>query len=184
VNARNDFVAAVLLVDGVFSAAECEAIRDRARSIAPSDVGVYPAPAIPIRSAVTRLMELDGWDAWIARRLLEAARGANASFRFEVGERVEPLMHVAYPVGGHFDWHTDLGDGAEASRKLSLSVQLTSPSAYQGGALHILSHEEALERGEQGCLTIFPAHLAHRVTPVTRGEREALVSWLHGPSFR
>lgn len=33
-------------------------------------------------------------------------------------------------------------------------------------------------------LTAFPSYTMHRVTPVTRGVRKALVAWVNGPDFR
>ena len=35
---------------------------------------------------------------------------------------------------GHFDWHSDIGDGPLArQRKLTMVVQLSEPGAYRGG---------------------------------------------------
>jgi predicted 2-oxoglutarate/Fe(II)-dependent dioxygenase YbiX len=36
----------------------------------------------------------------------------------------------------------------------------------------------------QGSLVAFPSFMTHRVTPVTRGLRWSLVTWLEGPPFR
>jgi PKHD-type hydroxylase len=33
-------------------------------------------------------------------------------------------------------------------------------------------------------LLVFPAFWLHRVTPTTKGTRQAIVGWVHGPSFR
>jgi len=41
-----------------------------------------------------------------------------------------------------------------------------------------------LDLRERGTLILFPAFRTHRVSPVTRGLRVAVVGWIHGPSFR
>ena len=87
---------------------------------------------------------------------------------------------------GHFDWHSDIGEGALASkRKLTMVVQLSAPGAYEGGALEVMpSHHVIQACREQGSATLFPSVLLHRVTPVTEGERHSLTIWAHGPAFR
>jgi len=37
---------------------------------------------------------------------------------------------------------------------------------------------------EQGTLTIFPSFVLHKVTPVTKGERNSLVTWVTGKQFK
>ena len=37
---------------------------------------------------------------------------------------------------------------------------------------------------EVGTAIIFPSFMAHRVAPVTVGERRSLVAWACGPTFR
>lgn len=85
---------------------------------------------------------------------------------------------------GGYDWHIDFGPGAQ-SRKLSLSVQLSKPDAYEGGDLQFDVGLEPKSAGRQCGLAIaFPSFIRHRVAPVTRGVRYSLVAWLGGPRFR
>lgn len=87
--------------------------------------------------------------------------------------------------GGHYNWHVDsLGENADLQRKLSISVQLSDPSEYDGGELQLFTGTEptTLEK-EKGFGAIFPSFRLHRVTPVTRGVRKSLVLWANGPSF-
>jgi len=37
---------------------------------------------------------------------------------------------------------------------------------------------------EQGTLVMFPSYTLHEVMPVTKGERNSLVSWITGPAFK
>ena len=37
---------------------------------------------------------------------------------------------------------------------------------------------------EQGTLILFPSYTLHEVKPVTKGERNSLVTWVTGKSFK
>lgn len=76
---------------------------------------------------------------------------------------------------------------AQTNRKLSISVQLSDGSAYEGGDLVFPDIEEALPTDMMkgiGTAIIFPSYLKHGVTPVTKGVRHSAVSWMLGPTFR
>ena len=85
----------------------------------------------------------------------------------------------------HYDWHPDIGENSTASRKLSFSLQLSDGGDYEGGDLEFAyqKHDGAPFR-KRGTLIIFPSYWAHRVHPVTSGQREVVVGWVHGPSYR
>jgi Uncharacterized iron-regulated protein len=62
---------------------------------------------------------------------------------------------------------------------------MSDPAAYDGSDLEMnaTGRPEMLPR-ERGKLILFPSYQLHRVTPVTRGKRSALVAWIGGPPFR
>ena len=35
-----------------------------------------------------------------------------------------------------------------------------------------------------GSMILFPSYLVHRVLPITKGTRYAIVGWMHGDSFK
>lgn len=92
--------------------------------------------------------------------------------------------------GGKYDWHTDVNwfDTRPTHRKLSMVIQLSDPSAYEGGNLEIQplmgSGPENESLRERGSVIVFPSFLQHRVTQVTSGKRFSLVVWNEGPKFR
>lgn len=117
--------------------------------------------------------------AWIVRQL----NGQN--FRFDLTGFAEPFQYTTYYAGGsHYDWHIDKGNFG-VPRKLSVVIQLTDPSEYEGGDLEFLTNNQplAIER-QKGLAVVFPSWLLHRVTPVTKGTRRSLVVWTGGPAFR
>jgi PKHD-type hydroxylase len=72
-------------------------------------------------------------------------------------------------------------------RKLSLIIQLTDPSEYEGGDFQFdsdIPQPDPAEIKQRGTVIVFPSFLRHRVTPVTSGVRRSLVSWVEGPKFR
>ena len=91
---------------------------------------------------------------------------------------------------GKYDWHIDNGPNLPfpGGRKLSLILQLTDPSEYEGGNVEFRIGPETTEMPPEyknkGTLIGFPSFALHRVTPVTKGKRNSLVSWMEGPSFR
>ena len=84
-------------------------------------------------------------------------------------------------IPGHYDWHVDAGNGESATRKISLTVQLTDPYKYKGCDLEVFDHGgQIIASREQGAVSLFPSYMPHRVTPIEQGERYALVIWIHG----
>jgi PKHD-type hydroxylase len=135
-----------------------------------------------VRDSQVRFLLPDNTTEWIFRRLHAALHQLNHSYQFHLSG-FEPLQIATYNVGGHYGWHIDIGEGRLSTRKLSLVIQLTEPSEYEGGELEFMNMDQKASR-EIGTLIAFPSYLMHRVTPVTRGVRKSLASWIRGDAFR
>jgi PKHD-type hydroxylase len=86
---------------------------------------------------------------------------------------------------GHFHWHNDYShESDEAPRKLTLVIQLSHSDEYEGGDFEVFGSVINTAPRTQGSLFCLPSIIPHRVTPVTRGVRRALVAWVAGPRFR
>jgi PKHD-type hydroxylase len=174
---------------GAFSDAECDALIAAVTEAGARDAGlVGQGTNHNIRRAeITWLDDVPGTD-WVMDRVIDMVREANRGFGFDLTEFAESPQVARYGAerGGHFDWHTDIGDGPVARRrKLTIVAQLSAPEAYEGGALELLPDARARQADRaRGTATIFPSFVLHRVTPVTRGERHSLTLWAHGPAFR
>ena len=101
--------------------------------------------------------------AWIFTRLAELVADVNReNFHFDLEEFRESAQILKYraavsasdralggesggaSLAGRYDSHVDIGGGGHsATRKLSLSIQLSAPDSYTGGGLQIGSTEEA-----------------------------------------
>ncbi len=66
-------------------------------------------------------------------------------------------------------------------RLISVSVELSAPGDHEGGTLEIIPDTVGRTRTlARGGARFFPSKAIHRVTPVTRGLRHALVIWTGG----
>jgi PKHD-type hydroxylase len=124
--------------------------------------------------------------AWVFERLGDVASRLNADyFGFDLtgfGEKLQ-LTNYEQSENGMYGWHQDYG--GVVSRKLSLSLQLTDPSEYEGGNLQIMSGgEPETAKKQRGLIVAFPSYAVHQVTPVTQGSRQSLVAWISGPVFK
>jgi PKHD-type hydroxylase len=114
-------------------------------------------------------------------KLLQVVTNANAVFQFDI-DSFEAIQLARYDEGDHYAWHKDIGNGQSQYRKLSLSVQLSADSDYEGGDFQFWGPDgspHSVTR-ELGSVIVFPSWERHRVTPVTRGTRWSLVAWSAG----
>jgi PKHD-type hydroxylase len=144
-----------------------------------------------IRSTKVAWVPRDPRTESLYRRMEEAVLQINARFlRFDLSGLAD-LQYAVYggPEGGHFDWHKDYGrdpsDPHQEPRKLTLSLQLSEASDYDGCELQVRGgHQIDTAPKERGSLVAFPANILHQVTPIRSGIRRALVIWAVGPEFR
>jgi len=140
-----------------------------------------------IRRSELNWLNKDPECAWVFKRLADVAASLNADyFGFELTGFGEPIQLTNYHEArqGTYVWHQDFGSSG-ISRKLSIVLQLSDPSEYEGGELQILTKKEPTSiQKKRGLITVFPAWTLHQVTPVTKGTRQTLVAWISGPAFK
>ena len=106
-------------------------------------------------------------------------------FGFSNIQITEQAQVSEYSKGQFYDWHTDNTidmDTEPPVRKLSMTLLLNDPSEFEGGNLEIAGKK--MSHMKQGYAAIFASFLQHRVTPVTKGVRKALVVWFSGEPFK
>jgi len=126
---------------------------------------------------------------WLYEKLMWFVRDANEKmWKFNLTNLFEDIQFTEYDADfeGHYDWHMDMGGGEKTStRKLSMTIQLSDPEDYDGGELQFLINRNVSEpERDQGTVVLFPSFLLHRVKRVSRGRRQSLVLWIHGPPFQ
>ncbi|HEX4635621.1 MAG TPA: 2OG-Fe(II) oxygenase [Rhizomicrobium sp.] len=125
---------------------------------------------------------------WIYDRMQGVIRAINDRvYQFDLGGFSDNLQYTVYhgTEGGHYDWHVDHGSVLQSRRKLSITVQLSDPSDYEGCDLQFYAGNKPENAPrDRGLVIAFPSYVLHRVTPCTRGTRKAIVAWTTGPQFR
>jgi PKHD-type hydroxylase len=176
--------------DGVFSSDEIDRINTLARSMPAKRVGVGQDLHVDpmVNRSTARWLAPAPDTLWIYDKLTDAIAKLNAlHFHFRITGLDEELYYVTYDGSeeGHYDWHADTHHDVGFTRKLSMTVQMSAPSDYEGGELELNGggRPETMPK-DRGRLLLFPSYTVHRVRPVTRGVRSALVSWIVGPPFR
>lgn len=183
---------------GVFPAAVCDAAIAAFDDYELAPAGVETASGerkvVAERRAASHLF-IDP-EHWVGALVTHFAHQGNLVWGREV-VGLGTLSIVRYDEGGHFTWHIDdvayqaqsyakLGD--DLDRKISVSVNLSDPADYDGGELEFrdgLGHQVAgPDLRQRGSVVVFPSSVGHRVTPVARGSRFALIGWMVGPPLR
>lgn len=139
-----------------------------------------------------------GWHARLVKRNEQLSRGPatqtagqivtealrkNPVFRAGVLPRtIRPPLFSRYTPDMAYGSHVDnalMGDTAPVRSDVSVTVFLSAPETYEGGALVIESTggEQAFKL-DAGSAIAYPSTALHRVEPVAAGERRVAVTWV------
>jgi len=123
---------------------------------------------------------------WVFRKVTDIVLNLNSRFfqfdLFGVNEGFQFTNYVA--PSDKYGKHVDRAINIPV-RKLSVSIQLTNPDEYEGGELYLYDGDKGtLMDKTQGTLIMFPSYVLHEVTPVTKGTRNSLVTWVTGKQFK
>lgn len=141
-----------------------------------------------VRKSKIKWISLDEKSHWLYEKLAIMIHQCNMErWRFNLYSIIDQIQYTEYhDDGGHYAWHMDIGPGSLNHRKVSITIQLSDGSDYDGGELQLLGFENnhtSVEK-KKGTAVIFPSFLVHRVTPVTKGIRKSLVLWVGGDSYK
>ena len=122
----------------------------------------------------------------------EAMQAIEAIFRKAINE--SPLIQQAmmphkvrrpllskYGQGMQYGWHTDspLMDDPAIRTDVAMTLFLSDPASYQGGELVLVSPNGNIPvKLPAGQCVVYPTTMVHCVSPITSGERIALVTWM------
>ena len=174
------------------SAAECDAIAERAATYPDQTATVGFASTIradtAYRTSTIRWLDVHAEKAIVDRVMQFVMSSNRTNFGVDIVAPFD-LQFTEYQgsARGKYDWHQDVWLESDRcyDRKLSLVVQLSEPDDYEGGAFEFFGiAAPAANFAPRGSLLIFPSFLQHRVTPVIKGVRRSLVSWVEGPRWR
>ena len=137
------------------------------------------------KSKISWLFPMDDIE-WVFRRVTDITLNLNERFfNFDIFGLNEGFQFTNYKAPSDtYGKHVDRGFN-DVVRKLSISIQLTNPKEYEGGELYLYDEDKGtLMDKKQGTLILFPSYVVHEVMPVTKGERNSLVTWVTGNQFK
>jgi PKHD-type hydroxylase len=99
---------------------------------------------------------------------------------------IPAVQYGEYSEGNFYTWHHDVNWEGESmyDRKISLVVQLSDSSSYEGGDFQFKHIETPTAFRTQGSILAFLSYNEHQVTKVIKGTRRSLVTWAEGPRWR
>ena len=171
----------VLLIPDAFSEDDCNTIM-YVMSKTPLDPAKVRGESGPTSDRVSNVKFISyDPDLWIFQKLGQVVNTVNPqTFKFDLNSWFdEGFQYTQYPEGGYYRWHTDIGDGPTEYRKLSVVLQLNDD--YEGGQLQFFPAKFDVPK-KKGMVAVFPSYMPHSVTPVTKGTRYSLVTWVSGPT--
>lgn len=162
---------------------------------------INPNVGIVKRTRETNLkwIYLDNNSDWLFKKIIQCINVVNANNYGYVLKFVEDFQFAEYTSQskGFYCKHYDCGNRFEMEnfvdiRKLSFSIQLSDSNDYEGGELKFYTGKKSIytnkeesdtAKKDKGTIIFFPSHIIHEVTPVTKGIRYSLVSWVQGPNI-
>ena len=184
---------AFVTVPNAFAPHELDILEDmiRTQTMTPGVVGNNETNKA-IRDSRIRWISPYNEMPWVFDRISTIIKEVNDKFFGMELSHTESVQLTEYDAEyqGFYGYHTDSRYGATGEtryRKLSLSMQLTDPSLYEGGELLLypdnFNNPQVASR-DRGTMTLFRSHIIHEVKPVTKGVRYSFVTWCHGPLWK
>lgn len=142
-----------------------------------------------VRNCTMSWIEVEDKSKDVFVKLSNIVNSLNDKFyKFDLTE-MESLQYTKYDseTVDFYASHSDDGYKFNLFRKLSVSVQLSDPSEYQGGELVFYRNtllENSIAPKQIGSVIVFPSFVIHEVKKITAGTRKSLVTWINGPRFK
>lgn len=138
-----------------------------------------------MRDSEVRFMQYNSSNSFV-RKWLEHMSNEYAQFfpysnelertKHSMGSLVpEPVQVTTYRMNNFYDWHVD--GGAQDARHMTIIAQLTDSAEYEGGDFQIEDLTLPPFTRSKGTVLLMKPHLKHRVTPVTKGVRNSMITW-------
>ena len=140
-----------------------------------------------IRKSKIKWIHPNNDSQWLYDKIINMVTEANNTmWNFNLYSVIDSIQYTEYSEGGgHYDWHMDIGPGSISHRKVSITIQLSDPSEYEGGDLELWYGGSTIQIPKnKGLTVIFPSFSMHRVTPITKGIRKSLVLWVGGEHYK
>lgn len=184
---------------GFFKVEECDFISNLCGNLGLTEGGLFSGTDIyQTRKAKTAFIDqADSNTQWLYDKINNLVGYYNDTlFGFDL-TGYDYFQYAEYDVTGKHNFHMDIAMNTpepityrinEHLRKLTIVLMLNQQGVdFEGGDFQVNLSEERLPvtvNMDKGNVLILPSFLLHRVTPVIRGLRKTLVTWVIGPKFR
>ncbi len=139
------------------------------------------------RSSKIKWLPNNSETKWLYDKIAHLAKKSNDQlWNFDIIGLGEHIQFGEYSAeqSGKYEWHVDIGKN-NLHRKISISIQLSDPTTYDGGDLEFFKSRNIIKAPkEKGTAILFPSFILHRVTEITKGTRKSLVIWISGPPLK
>jgi PKHD-type hydroxylase len=168
----------MLLIDSLLPRPDLLALREAAATLSFGDgraTAGRHAATVKANDQATPGPDLDAITTRVERALAQ-----NPLFRSAARPKaLTKLILSRYREGQTYGLHVDDALMQGLRTDLSFTLFLSDPDTYDGGALIIEDHFESRAiKPAAGDLFLYPSTTLHRVEPVTRGQRLAVVGWV------
>ncbi|NDG30428.1 2OG-Fe(II) oxygenase [bacterium] len=140
-----------------------------------------------VRNSFISWINIDEKSQWLYTKVSDKINQVNNNhynfelFDFEVFQFAGYFEHNQ----GRYGPHSDSSGLSNPMRKLSIIILLSDDSDFEGGELcFYVNGSSYVFKNVKNSFIAFPSFLIHQVTPVTKGSRYSLVSWVRGPQFK
>lgn len=180
--------APVLSVPHILSPAFCRALIERFESGATTPGGMasmdafgHPIHKIDVSKKHRRDFVLGPDEALYAPTVDALSRAClpemKKAFQFDATHLDRVLIACYDESGGYFRRHRDNVASAVSYRQFALSINLSDD--YEGGFLKFPEYNDHTYRPVLGSGLVFSASLLHEATPITKGRRYVLLTFIH-----
>ena len=118
----------------------------------------------------------------VTQRVLAALKRHDGFRNATYPQQLHSVLVSRYRPGMEYGWHVDeavMGDAVPWRSDLSLTLFLNAVTDYDGGELALESGSgQTLVKLPARAMVCYPTGQLHRVQPVTRGERLAVIGWI------
>ena len=122
---------------------------------------------------------------WLHPWLYQCQQANREIFGYDIywDFHLEGLTYNVYGKNGEYGWHID-ADSEKPTMDMKLTCLLNlSEETYEGGDFYMINSEKNI-KFTIGMGLVLNSLVAHKVTPVTKGERITLTYWGNGPAWR
>jgi PKHD-type hydroxylase len=167
----------LLAIENILSADDLVRVRADIAKLSFSD---GKATAGPAAKSVKNNQQATGQGIDAILAFVRRALDGNPAFQAATQARTYgPMLISRYNMGQDYGLHVDNAFMGAVRSDISFTLFLSDADSYDGGALTL-----ELPAGSQsialpaGSIILYPSTSLHRVEPVTRGQRLAIVGWI------